>query len=294
MPRTPRDAILEPPPCPIPISKCCFSFRSVWPSSSCSGCCGSWRNKSGGVSTVMRQSLPRWQKPTDRCPVAKLRLCAAQAQSFSLRLNKATKVHALTALRADDPLSPVSWQLRYINGHPHQLFIKKLTIREFAIRQHRLMFLALDVRIEPLRHFSRFFQRHHPNPQPRCQIQKRSRDLAPVAEFQRPLTQPAPGHYPDCIRCAAVDLDKRHQPLAIECSGPRVSRRRADLLIRLAHRRRSRSFRLILRVFHQHGRSRNNIETLRVFPGRMKRRSQRFALPLCLPAGAVRPILYIE
>ena len=95
------------------------------------------------------------------------------------------------------------------------MLTKELLIGEFAVGQHLLPALALDLRIELARQFSGIVPRHDPHPAARGQIDEGSGHLAPVAELERPLAQAATGHQPYRIRGATVDLDKRNQPLAI-------------------------------------------------------------------------------
>ena len=143
-----------------------------------------------------------------------------QAQPLAVHFCKLAKVHALPTPRANQAFPLGSRQFTGLQVHLHPLLSKQLCVGQFAVGHHLLPAPRFHVRIELPRQLPRVFQRHHPHPAPRREIKKRSRHLAPVAELQRPLAQPASGHQSNCIRGAPVDLDKRNQSFAIR--SPRV------------------------------------------------------------------------
>ena len=109
------------------------------------------------------------------------------------------------------------------NGDP--LFAEKIRIRQLSVRKHLLLILILDLRVKiagPL--LGRFKcsdaegfvnRRLTLRGKGRVQIDKGSSHLAPVAEFNGPLPQPAARHDANGVCGAAVNLDKGDQALAI-------------------------------------------------------------------------------
>jgi hypothetical protein len=85
---------------------------------------------------------------------------ATQTKSLSVHLLEAAKVHALPASFTNNALRFVAWKFRRINRHLHFLHSEELSIGEFAIGQHLLLALALNLRIKLSSQVPRTLQRH--------------------------------------------------------------------------------------------------------------------------------------
>ena len=97
--------------------------------------------------------------------------------------------------------------------------VNKSVVRYFAVGEHLLLVLVLDLGMHLARQRLRAFSGGDANRSSGAKIDERRRDLAPVAELQRALAQAASGDNADGVSRAAVDLDEGDEPLAIFAVG---------------------------------------------------------------------------
>src|ERR1700739_1173906 len=99
-------------------------------------------------NTPMPKACQPWGWVLDGCPVAQIRVHAAEAEPLLCNFFEPTKIDTFATARADHAVCLVARQLRGIDGYSNALRTEQLIVGEFAVREHLLMTLVFDFRME--------------------------------------------------------------------------------------------------------------------------------------------------
>jgi hypothetical protein len=116
-----------------------------------------------------------------------------------------------------------------MNRHSHPFFTKQVGIGHLAVGEHLLLILILNLGVKLASPLFGGLKRSNPKSfvdggvtmrrKRRGQIDEGGSHLPPVAEFDRPLAEPAPGNDANSVRRTTVDLDKGDQALPVRAFG---------------------------------------------------------------------------
>src|SRR6185437_8479186 len=104
-------------------------------------------------------------------------------------------------------------------SHTDPLRLEHLVVSHFTIGLHLLLIFVSNLRMHALRQRLGRFLGRNPNRFAGFGVDKSSRHLAPVAEFQSALSQPAARHHHNRIGRAAVNLHKSDNPFSVFALG---------------------------------------------------------------------------
>src|SRR5665213_281260 len=147
-------------------------------------------------------------------------LGAGQAQALAVAFDEAVEVDAFAATGAGEACALVAGKFAGRQRDAHPLLAEKIVVGKLAIGVH-LLRIFFELRIKFLRARLRAFKRNNAKAlvgvvaERRAEVDERRRHLAPVAQLQRALADPAPGDDADGVGSTAVDFDNGDEAFAV-------------------------------------------------------------------------------
>lgn len=151
--------------------------------------------------------------------IAVLRECAALAEYLAVAGDVPVVVDALAAQGADDALGFITRHLAGVERNGDPLVAEEFGIGQFAVGEHLLLVLLLNMRIEFSGPLFRGFESGDTDRLTGLEIEEGCRHLAPVTKFEGAFAEAAASHDGDGIGRATIDLDEGYESLAIGTFG---------------------------------------------------------------------------
>ena len=140
---------------------------------------------------------------------------AGKAEPLTGDLFESSEVNSLSATGTRNAVGLISRQLGGLDGNSNAFQAEQLIVAKFAVRQHLLMALVFDLRMQLASKITRILEGDDANSGVSGEIDEGSGHLPPVSKFERAFAQPAAGDHPNGIGGATVNLNVGCKPLAV-------------------------------------------------------------------------------